>query len=104
GGVRSHRRRAAVELCIGSRFEVLGGERPAAAPMAASLREVLAADASRVGLRLVGGEMCQEAAIPQRGSVAIHDEEAPAGSSLYEDFARAGARVGITREQAALSN
>jgi hypothetical protein len=58
----------------------------------------------RIGLRLVTGEMGQEAAISQRGSVAIHHEEAPAGSTLYDDFARASARVGITRKQAAWSN
>jgi hypothetical protein len=72
--------------------------------MAASLREVVAADKGRIGLRLVGGEMGQQAAISQRGSVTIHDEEAPAGSSLYDDFARASARVGITRKRAAWSN
>jgi hypothetical protein len=72
--------------------------------MAASLGEVVAADPARVGLRLISGEMGQEAAISQRVGVTIHNEEAPAGSSLYDDFARASARVGITRKQAAWSS
>jgi hypothetical protein len=61
----------------------------------------VAADTARIGLRLVGGEMGQEAAIRQRGGVTIDNEEASAGSSLYDDLARASARVGIARQQTA---
>jgi hypothetical protein len=68
------------------------------------LREVVVTDTGGIGRRLVSGEMGQQAAISQRGRVTIHDEEAPAGSSLCDDFARSSVRVGIAGKRAVRSS
>jgi hypothetical protein len=82
-----------VLIALGKRsdFKILGLHAPAPAPV--RVFEVVGADKHCVLARLVGGKMCDEPAITERGGIAVEHEHT--ASVAFERKQLASAAIGV---------